>query len=381
MILVRPEHHLERLTFRFKWEVTRRHPVYLQLWQVYQTLPQVDPPVTWEEFRQEPDIVGAYDAIKIHAEPHDPSLSFEQLSREDGTSLFFRDALQPIKVKQILAVLAKWLPAESLRQVAADFQVIADGKDGVAEVSDALEAAASMAHSVDSVMEAMIDAPFYVVSPIAPREQMQADLVACQNHWRERLNLDATRDRAGDYINYLQAWDACEGFNEGRYHRDRVQSFAAASQILGEPAETIRRWYQRAFFLITGHEFSNENWHAAMGAQQISEFFGISVSPVSRARLRRSLPENNEAEVDFSTVQQDDDFLDTAEHRTESVDRHVVCSRICAMIDEGQEDSEIIDGVELEFGPQPELDEEAIIHAIVFLRERDDIRAGYRSAS
>ena len=65
-MLRRPEFHLDRLPLQFRWEVTRRHPVYLQIWP-----------------------------IQVVGEPIDPAVSFEDLPEENASSLFFRDALQP----------------------------------------------------------------------------------------------------------------------------------------------------------------------------------------------------------------------------------------------------------------------------------------------
>ncbi|TWU39888.1 hypothetical protein Q31b_32030 [Novipirellula aureliae] len=374
-MLRRPERHLDRLTVEFRWEVTRRHPVYLQLWQVHQASQEMSPPGSWQELRQIEDVISACNAIRVVSEPVDPALSFAELSAMDPSGLFHCNALQPITVKMMLGLIGKHLSSDSLRQVAQSFTRLADGKDGALDTNEALIAFAEIINSVEPEMEAVMPGPFYVVSPVAPREQWQEDMARCQNYWREQLNLEPSRDRPRDYSNYLRAWDLSEGFGGGRYNRDGAKSFAEVGRVLSKDESTIRRWYHRAFFLITGHEFSNENWHSVMGFQQLSGFMGLTISPVCRERLKRA--NSQQHDVDFSTVQQDADFLDTATAPLPAADLRVICARICQLIEDGLTDGEIIDQVEIEFGPQQDLDEAEICNAINYLRSRDDVRRDY----
>ncbi len=374
-MLRRPERHLDRLTIEFRWEATRRHPVYLQLWEIQQSAQAMSPPATWHEVRQIEDVINACNAIRIVSEPVDPALSFKELSALEPSDLFHCNALQPVTVKMMLGVIGKHLSSDSLRRVAETFKSIADGKDGALDTNEALIACAEIFNSVEPEMEAVMPGPFYVVSPVAPREQWQEDMARCQNHWREQLNLEPSRDRPRDYPNYLRAWDLCEGFSEGRYHRDRARSFAEVGRELSKNESTIRRWYHRAFSLITGHDFSNENWHSVMAFQQLSGFMGLTISPVSRERLRRANMQRREA--DFSTVQGDDTFLDTAAAPSSVADLRAICTQVCQLIEDGRSDEEIVDQIEIDFGTQADLKEDEIRDAINYLRSRDDVRNSY----
>ncbi|EMI16280.1 hypothetical protein RMSM_06816 [Rhodopirellula maiorica SM1] len=374
-MLRRPERHLDRLTIEFRWEATRRHPVYLQLWEIQQSAQAMSPPATWHEVRQIEDVINACNAIRVVSEPVDPALSFEELSALEPSELFHCNALQPVTVKMMLGVIGKHLSSDSLRRVAETFKSIADGKDGALDTNEALVAFAEIINSVEPEMEAVVPGPFYVVSPVAPREQWQEDMARCQNYWREQLNLQPSRDRPRDYPNYLRAWDLSEGFSEGRYHRDRATSFVDVGRELRKDESTIRRWYHRAFFLITGHEFSNENWHSVMGFQQLSGFMGLTISPVSRERLRRT--NLQQRDVDFSTVQQDESFLDTAAAPSSVADLREICTRVCQLIKDGLSDTGIIDRIEIEFGTQQDINDAEIRDAINYLRSRDDVRSHY----
>ena len=374
-MLRRPERHLDRLTTEFRWETTRRHPVYLQVWGIQQSAQAMSPLVSWQEVRQNEDVISACNAIRVVSEPVDPALSYEELSALESSTLFHCNALQPITVKMMLGVIGNHLSSDSLRRVAASFSRLADGKEGTLDTNEALIAFADLVNSVEPEMEAVMPGPFYVVSPVAPREQWQEDMARCQNHWREQLNLEPSRDRPRDYPNYLRAWDLIEGFSEGRYHRDHARSFAEVGRELGKNESTIRRWYHNAFFLITGHEFSNENWHSVMGFQQLSGFMGLTISPACRARLKRA--NLQQRDVDFSTVQQDQNFLDTAAAPSSVADLREICTRVCQLIEDGLSDTGIIDRIEIEFGTQQDLNDAKIRDAINYLRSRDDVRSNY----
>ncbi len=374
-MLRRPERHLDRLTIEFRWEATRRHPVYLQLWEIKRTAQQMSPPATWQDVRQNEDVISACNAIRVVSEPVDPALSFEEFSALEPSDLFHCNALQPVTVKMVLGIIGKHLSSDSLRRVAASFSRLADGKDGTLDTNEALIAFADIINSVEPEMEAVIPGPFYVVSPVAPREQWQEDMARCQSHWREQLNLESSRERPRHYPNYLRAWDLTEGFSEGQYHRDRATSFAEAGRELGKDESTIRRWYHRAFFLITGHDFSNENWHSVMAFRQLSGFMGLTISPVSRARLRRA--NLQQRDVDFSTVQQDQNFLDTTVAPASIADLRDICTHVCQLIKDGHRDEEIIDRIEIDFGTQHDLNEAEIRKAINYLRSRDDVCSNY----
>jgi hypothetical protein len=377
MMLIRPDRHLERLTLQYRWEVTRRHPVYLLLWQTYQIMLTHSPPISWEQLRQSLDVINACNAIKMVSEPVDPSLSFEALRDEDASPLFFSNALQPVSVKTILGVVAGALSTPSLRRVADVFNALADGRDRIISVEEALVASRELLNSTDPEFSGLLSAPIYVISPVAPYEQLRADIAACQTHWRELLELKETRDRPRDHLNYLNAWDKCEGFFEGRYDRDLVRSLAQVGRELKKPESTIRRWYRKAFFLISGHEYSAENWRSLMGIQQVNGFFGLTVSPVSRKRLTARRIDSRRKEPNFSTVQLDADFLDTTQDDGNQADLDLICFRISEMMENGVTNSDIFDQIEIEFGSQKKIDESEVAHAIEYLRRRDDVRSGF----
>ena len=205
---------------------------------------------------------------------------------------------------------------------------------------------------------------------MAPREQLTSDLVAAQAEWRTRLGLSTTRDRSDNYPNYLEVWDRCEGFSEGRYRRGNVQSFAALASELRQSPSTIRNRYYRAFQLISGHDYSLANWFALMGAQQLSSAFGNEVSAVSHRRLRRSA---SEAAIDFSAVTRSGSSV---ESRASSCDRTAqdrqdtehLMRRICQLIENNATDQEIVDQIDLD-GTQE------FMEGLAYLRTRDDLRS------
>ncbi len=100
-MLRRPEFHLDRLPLRFRWEVTRRHPVYIQIWEIWRRIQTAGEGLSWEDARISPAFLNATAATQVFGEPIDPAVPFDDLAADIETGLFFRDALQAVSVKSI----------------------------------------------------------------------------------------------------------------------------------------------------------------------------------------------------------------------------------------------------------------------------------------
>ena len=368
-MLRRPEFHLDRLPLRFRWEVTRRHPVYIQIWEIWRTIQAAGEGLSWDDVRISPAFLNATAAIQVFGAPIDPAVGFDDLTADAGTRLFFRDALQPVSVKSIAGVLMRMISANGLRNLAQMLAHCADAKDRQIPPDQVLADVGEFLHSQDPELNATLDAPFYSLSPVAPREQLTSDLVAAQAEWRTRLDLPTSRDRSNDYPEYLEVWDRCEGFSEGQYHRRDVHSFSALASEWRQSASTIRNRYHRAFQRISGQAYSFDNWVALMGVQQLSSFFGDEVNPTSRRRFRRS---PDETEIDFSTVTDRESSIEPrpAGHTDTTLNLHdtaYVIRQICQLIEHAVGDQEIVDRIEMNATQD-------ILEAIAYLRIRDDLR-------
>ncbi len=369
-MLPRPEYQLDRLPLRFRWEVTRRHPVYLQLWQVTQSARSSGGQQLVDQIRRQPLYLNAAAAIRVFGELLDPSTGFDELAETIATALFQRGSLQPVDVKSIAGILMRTMSSQGLRRLANMMERYADGRDELAPADQVLDDLAEFLLSTDPELTAYLDAPFYSISPVAPREQVLSDVAAVQAEWRQRLELSEQRSRANDYPAYLEVWDRCEGFVRGQYERISVSSFIDVAVELGEPRTTIRNRYQRAFQIVTGHEYSLENWQAVMGVQQFGQEFGGVVSRVSHRRLR---PRPSVPDVDFSTIVDneatcDPAYLGSSSGNADHIDSANIVRRICEMIEQGSSDDQILGDVELG---------ESAREAVSYLRLRDDIRAGF----
>lgn len=366
-MLYRPEYHLDRLSDRFRWEATRRHPVYMQLWQICRTVEQSGDELSWGDVRRQPAILNGCLAVRIFGRPIDPAMEFDQLDEGACSEVVFRDSLQPLSVKQLAGVLAKMLSADALRNLAGVFRQLADGREERCKPEEAVEAASDLLFSDDPELSALLDAPFYCVSPVAPRERCQADLASVQAEWRERLELPARRERSSNYENYFRAWDLREGWSQGEYRREDVRTVAETASSLGESPTTVRNWYIRAFQLISGHECTPANWFALMGAQQLSELFGVTPSPTAVRRAARS-PQPRE--IDVTTITRGSGNADSVTGRSPRSEdggqnAETLMVAIYECMDRGSTDEEVLD--ELELRP-------TALDAVSFLRSRPDLR-------
>lgn len=105
----RPAGHLHDLPFDLRWEVTRRHPYYLGLWEVarlYRDHFQDLPPD-----RQ----VAAYAAmlvlvgIGVTGRPVDPATTADEILRADDPT-FLTATVQPVTLRAMVAALLTALP-------------------------------------------------------------------------------------------------------------------------------------------------------------------------------------------------------------------------------------------------------------------------------
>lgn len=114
-MLYRPEYHLDRLSNRYRWEATRRHPVYMQLWEIWRDVEQSGEELSWEYVRRQPALLNGCSAVQTFGRPIHPATEFDQLSEGACSELFFRDSLQPLSVKALAGVLTDMLSADALR--------------------------------------------------------------------------------------------------------------------------------------------------------------------------------------------------------------------------------------------------------------------------
>ena len=358
-MLERPPLHVARLTPEFKWEVTRRHPQYIQLWNVWVAAERAGC-LDW--VRQDPLFRRGRLSLQVVGSLLDPSLEFEELPGSESSELL-STAIRQLDIRQHAVLLARVLSVDSLRFLSEHFARVAFGKEhnfvtGLGFIAQMLDA------DGPKELDKSLDVPFYEINPIASQSQSNAEISAAKEKWRKRLDLEIGRDRSDAYARYLRAWDLREGWADGRYDRAEARQLSDVATVLEASPNTARNWYTSGFKLIFGHEFSPDDWRAAMGVQHVASLLGEEPSAIMLERILRAAASNPET-VDETTLTKGEGGLLKNVPAPEPADQEQLTTQqlldeIHRLLEEGRDDAEILS--ELNLGDQAQ-------EAIAFLRE------------
>lgn len=295
-MLLRENSHLDTLPLRFKWETTRRLPLYIWIWDTLQVLNRSESPTTEQDFSNHPAYQFVSAAISVNGLPVDPATEFKDLAADIENVRWLNRATRPVTNRFLANLLLAKLSPNTLRLLsgflfeASDTEVGSDERDekllklGSAEWED---------------LDALVDVPIVLLNPAAPAAEFVSDLTNLRDEWRVKRGLRDSRTRESKYENYLRAWDLREAWAGGKYHRDAVLSLKDVASELGQSKTTAKNWYRGGFQLVSGHEFTPEKWVELMGAVQLSELVEGSVSPIS---TRRAIRTPSRRELDDTTL-------------------------------------------------------------------------------
>lgn len=355
----RPPFHLDRLMPEFKWEVTRRHPWYIQLWEAWLVKHSQGNDL---EFLSSALYGLARAVLQISNEQLiDPASDFDQLDGF-GSPELGRKALERPTLRQLVVMLGNALSADSLNVVSEILAKIAASKCA-GKHEEVLKWYGILAKCTDATdLDCFPPYPLYRISPVAPRDTWQKDVAEIQADWRRELELETRRDRSKSYPDYLRVWDLREGWFNGEYVSSRTTRLSEIAETLNESMSTVRNWYRSAFQLIFGHSITKDLWDSSMGEYQVSKAVG-GHSALSLERTLRAAQSNPQMVNESSLTGGSGDFIESVP-AGEAFDSQTATQRIIELIEEGSSNEEIRE--DLGLGP-------SIIEAIDYLRTSRDL--------
>ncbi|WP_145093406.1 hypothetical protein [Rosistilla carotiformis] len=298
--------------------------------------------------------------LGVNGIPVNPALEFDSLVDAETNFLWLKRAARPVSLRLMAKLLlAANLQPETLRLLSEHFSRAADNTDS----RNRFESLSLLNSAECPDLDLLANIPLYQLNPAAPAEEFNSDLKNLRDQWRERLKLPNSRVSEKKYEDYLRAWDLREGWSEGKYHRDAVRSMKDVVKELGQSKTSARNWYRSGFKLVTGHEFSVENWVEVMGVTQLSRLLGETVAQASG---RRALRANSRRPVDDTTVsggrnqQGNPGVVEELAAQQAPQDVQQMLLRISKLIAKGCSDQEILEDLEVE---------ETALPAIVEFRE------------
>jgi hypothetical protein len=298
---VRDPSTLDRLTIVQKWQLTRRHPYYLRLWQAaraYSADPATSAPegawivaflkvrLGWEGEYCDPATDEPW-----HLPPDDPCAPYAGLTC--AFPMTPRDLMRelivvPLELRQTLARILldeeKWGPDEL-------------GEDDTAKAFRRQRALNNL--PVSSVLDAPIRGLVKVYSLDAPLRGVHEDIEKIVKTWGTRG--PEKRRTGGKVEDYLKVWDLREGWAGGKYDAAEEKRLKDVAISVGVELPTVQARYKSAFRLITGQPYTAELWFDLFAPLKLSRWASWrrskphsgSVKTIAASRLRADPARNS----------------------------------------------------------------------------------------
>lgn len=294
-ILTRPPYQLRQLPLRYRWEVTRRHPYYVQYWPFARQHYLQEPYATDEELSLRCFATSLLGRIGVRGELPDPKLSFEEMEPGALNSAWLSGAVHPVSCRGLTALLIALLPPETLEGI-GNLLVDAsypDTPDCPREKHQALDALERLRlEGLDSYSPM----PFVSIDPSASERQIIDAISELVPRWKAERGLTDQRVRHDKFEEYFDVWDRREGWQEGRYDDSKALKLKEIAQQVGRSVPTVSNQYCSAFELITGHSFVRELRFSLfanlMWRTVCAQNSNVALRRPSTSPVRRDMPES-----------------------------------------------------------------------------------------
>jgi hypothetical protein len=292
-LLLRPPGSLEELPIDYRWQVTRRHPYYLQYWQrahehrAGMTVDPVD--------RQIGEIATLILlSIGVSGDPPPPDSQADALGSDQLAAAWRGGAVGPLTYRGLSMLLLVTLPPQTRRVISQLLQESAPADGDESETQDLAyryRAAAKLRDSKDPEFDKFPNRPILGINIHAPINAVLQAMEQMLRQWKTQEGVPPRRRRDDKYEDYLQVWDLREGWVHDHYEIDREQTFISIAAQLKIPLGTVANRYRSAFELISGHRYSFENWWQLFVMLKLSNERALAV-------LRRRRPMSPERQSD-----------------------------------------------------------------------------------
>ncbi|QDV55414.1 hypothetical protein Mal33_13860 [Rosistilla oblonga] len=355
-MLQRPALHLDALSIEMKWETTRRHPLYVWLWNTWRVFQREHQDQAATEFQDFAGTQWAWGMLGINGIPVDPALMFEELSGANANPRWLKRSARPVTYRHLAKILQARLSSDGLRLLSTMLFKAGETEPN----SDERDQRLVSLNNIDCPeLDCLVDLPLLQYSPAAPSKEFVSDITNLRNEMRSNLGIEESRTNESKMRIYLDAWDAREGWRDGTYDRSAPMSLKNASLELETSQRKAKYAYQQGFQLISGHPFSFENWMRLIGTLHLSGLDSGDVGPVALARLRHppSVRGIDDTTLSSSDANSGASVLENISGSECRFDEVAAIDSIKAMIQSGHTNDQILAELELEALAEPAIDE------------------------
>lgn len=352
-IVVRPEGPFQALDAKERWELTRRHPYYLILWE------SAAAPDGSDDLRlaMQHAARAILRAIGVGIVYPSPGTSWEEINQGELAAYWLKGAISRVTVRNVVAILLRFLqPNDKLR--------IADMLTRSANATDPKEIL-GLANEVcqGDLPDRMLPEIVVTINPNASQTAIKEAVETAVRDIKAEHQIPERRRRGDKLEEYLSVWDRREGWTGTEYGNPHEHQLNVVARDLGITTSTAMNRYRSAFENIVGHEYSPDLWAATMGLVKLSRFTAGDTAILSRRRplnprTRRDVPESTLTATRPNT----EHWLPAAGVMAVDGDAILLAEDVKELIRLGRQNSQII--AELELNPAH------ADHLIEFLRDR-----------
>jgi hypothetical protein len=337
------------LPHAYRWEVTRRHPYYLRLWELAQRFYEGPSNEIMQRALEKLAAVILRGALGVTAAPPPPGASAESLGLGNLGAAWEKGAVAPMTIRGLLGMAMTDLPPELLVRVGQLF--IRCGERLKPEEGKPLAFVSELSSLKEPVLDSLPARPLLSINLHAPLRAITEGVEATVGQWKTEQGIGERRRRDDKLEDYLAVWDRREGWVNDHYDITKELTLREIAQQLRIPLPTAANRYRSAFRLIVGHDYAPSLWAQLIGAPKLLVCFGTDDRP--RRTLRRPWADRQPRAVPEAALQPPGDssegtgMLNTFGTNDLERDYANLLSDIQKMIAEGHSNAEIKTALEM----------------------------------
>jgi hypothetical protein len=271
----RSREHILNFPVAFRWEITRRHPYYLALWQTARKYHQSNSFIQSAENTEGLSATLALGAIGVSGETIPPDTTNEQFLECDP--IFLCGSVQPITIRYLLILLLKGLGSNNQEYFGRLLSAAASHRTDISLSQQdrdvrMLAMLATIAKRQDKELDSVFEMPLFQFHLNASQETIKEDANRQAKLWKERRGLGSPKIHTAKLPRYLDVWDRIEGWTGMAYDTGRERKFRDLVSSNQKSISTLYDQYRAAFLAIVGVEFSSQAWWNTMGRYKLAQF-------------------------------------------------------------------------------------------------------------
>jgi hypothetical protein len=270
-LLLRPPNITMSLPLEFRWEFTRRHPYYLQFWQLAKRHHEKSSQDSEQRAREQAAIfILSGIGMAASMVPPDPQFGPEAVGHGDLGAVWRGGAVAPATFRTLAHMLLAALPGAQRSQLG---RLLNESAEFDSANSGAMfDVHQRLANMGDIVWDSFPQVPVVSLNLEMPQRAITEAIENLVREWKEDRSIPEQRRRDDKLTAYLTVWDAREGWTNGEYAGPREQTFRQIAAATREPLSTVISRYRTAFRYLSGHNYSPELWIRLMGPLKLSRF-------------------------------------------------------------------------------------------------------------